>query len=614
MRLADQVAAREAAVFVGRERELAVLRGLLAEDSPHRVAFVTGPAGSGKSALLRALVRYADDRAPVVIDPAGTARPDAALRDRLAALPATARVVVAADRPPDGDWWRSPWAASLLVLPLEPLPARTADDLLAARGVADVDERTALVGWADGHPLSLALAAGARVAAGRPLADNDLGRLEDDLLEQLTRGLLTGPDLLARDRAVLAVAALAPAVDASLLAAVLPDRPAGDAEAAERWLRGLAFAVPLGARVSLVPRVRRVLAGQLRRTEPDLERTLRLRIIDHLSRAGTPGRAQLVLDIREVLDAPQDRGFGPARARSGPWLVGGPRPGDGPVVAALLAGADPAHRRWVARWLDEAPEAVVVVRRSADPAGAPVALAVGTTPGSVPAALADDGPLRGWCAWVADRDERGPALLTPVTEVWAEPAEEAEVAALLLAALVEACAVPDFRWWLVPRRPGMPDPAHCGGVPDPALDLAWEATVHPGFAIDYGPAGIVAAMREQARASWSADPVVTVDEVREALREVREPGPGPGSPYAARLPEALAHAFGPGADGRLLRAIVERGYLDPDAGHAHAMRELHLSRTTYFRRLREAVALLAVWLTADPAGGAVGSAPGRAPS
>ena len=62
----------------------------------------------------------------------------------------------------------------------------------------------------------------------------------------------------------------------------------------------------------------------------------------------------------------------------------------------------------------------------------------------------------------------------------------------------------------------------------------------------------------------------------------------------------MEHAFGQGPDARLLRAVVQLGYLDPEAGHVHAMRELHLSRTTYFRRLRDAVSLMAEWLTANP--------------
>jgi hypothetical protein len=350
--------------------------------------------------------------------------------------------------------------------------------------------------------------------------------------------------------------------------------------------------VPLGARLTLAPRVRRLLTAQLRRTEPDLERSLRVRIIDHLSERATGASPQLVLDIREVLDPPQDRGIAPSRALSGPWLVDAVAPGDRDQVDRLLAAVDPAYRAWVVRWLDHAPDCVVVVRRAADTRGAPVGLAVGTTRDRLPEVFRSDPAMLRWTSWVAARDPRAPALLTPVTEVWAEPEEESEVAALLLATLVQRSADPGLRFWLVPRRPPMPDPAHCGGVADPALDLRLGRMRLEGFAIDYGPEGVVAAM--------AATALVTAADVRDALREVGEPLGAGRSPYVSRLSEVLEHAFGQGPDARLLRSVVELGYLDPEAGHAHAMRVLHLSRTTYFRRLREAVSLMAEWLTANP--------------
>jgi hypothetical protein len=225
---------------------------------------------------------------------------------------------------------------------------------------------------------------------------------------------------------------------------------------------------------------------------------------------------------------------------------------------------------------------------------------VGTTPDALPAAFRGDPVMRRWTGWVAERDARAPALMTPVTEVWADPAEASEVAALLLATLVQRCPVADVRFWLVPRRPPVPDPAHCGGVADAALDVVLGSLRLEGFAIDYGPDGLVAAMREEARAAWSVGPVVTADDVREALREAAEPAGTRRSPHVGRLPEVVQHAFGQGPEARLLRSVVELGYLDPEAGHAHAMRELHLSRTTYFRRLREAVTLMSEWLSANP--------------
>ena len=53
MRLSDRIAERETQRFVGRDGELAVLRGLFADDPPYSVVHVHGPGGIGKSTLLR---------------------------------------------------------------------------------------------------------------------------------------------------------------------------------------------------------------------------------------------------------------------------------------------------------------------------------------------------------------------------------------------------------------------------------------------------------------------------------------------------------------------------------------------------------------------------------
>ena len=55
--LGDRIAAREDSAFVGREREVAMLEAMFADDAPASVAFVHGPGGVGKSALLRAAAR-----------------------------------------------------------------------------------------------------------------------------------------------------------------------------------------------------------------------------------------------------------------------------------------------------------------------------------------------------------------------------------------------------------------------------------------------------------------------------------------------------------------------------------------------------------------------------
>jgi hypothetical protein len=55
------------------------------------------------------------------------------------------------------------------------------------------------------------------------------------------------------------------------------------------------------------------------------------------------------------------------------------------------------------------------------------------------------------------------------------------------------------------------------------------------------------------------------------------------------LQEATREEFGRSRNERLLRATLERGYMDPDGGHEAALLELNVSRATYFRRLADAV-------------------------
>jgi hypothetical protein len=107
---------------------------------------------------------------------------------------------------------------------------------------------------------------------------------------------------------------------------------------------------------------------------------------------------------------------------------------------------------------------------------------------------------------------------------------------------------------------------------------------------------------------------VTADDVREALRNVHQPVELATSPLArgatpearaasvrAELEDAVANAFGDSPDEQLLRAIVQRGYLDPSGGHERAADELHVSRATYFRRLKTASGRVADYLAAKHA-------------
>jgi transcriptional regulator of acetoin/glycerol metabolism len=62
-----------------------------------------------------------------------------------------------------------------------------------------------------------------------------------------------------------------------------------------------------------------------------------------------------------------------------------------------------------------------------------------------------------------------------------------------------------------------------------------------------------------------------------------------GDRVRARLHVAIDQAFGDAADEQLLRSVLERGYIAQETSLESAAVELHLSRATFFRRLKRAV-------------------------
>jgi hypothetical protein len=100
------------------------------------------------------------------------------------------------------------------------------------------------------------------------------------------------------------------------------------------------------------------------------------------------------------------------------------------------------------------------------------------------------------------------------------------------------------------------------------------------------------------------------DAVRQALRALHVPAALAASPLArgsgmreraesvrSLIGDAVEHAFGVTSDEQLLKQILVRGYLDPAPSHERAAEELHVSRSTYFRRLRLAADRVATYLS-----------------
>lgn len=620
--------------------EAADLAGALAEGGRARLLYLHGPGGIGKSVLAAQVVRLLLEGDPIDAD-AVAARlvridgrelaptPDA-LRERLSglgpravvvldtyelldslgpalreellpALPADVRVVLASRTPPEPAWFADPWGAVLVVHRVGPLDAATAEEVLRRRGVEDPDLRADLLAWADGLPVALALGAAAGIAnpGGFDVAD-----LDRALLDVLTAGELRGAD-----HDVLAVAAVAPFVDRRLLAAVLP---AVDALAAEEWLRGLTFTEQVGRSLALHARIAELVTSALRATEPEYDRELRLRVVDHLAERALSTEPHLIADMHDLAGGSAGAFVREALRR---FRLDDVRPGDVEAVRAHFSQpGDAPYADRFERWLREAPHHVIVVRDRDRLA----ALALWATPAARPQLAEPDPVVEQWARYAARHDPHGGVVLLTDVILFTPPEHWFELLAIGNTAMLVRAGLTRLRVAYIAHDAraagdlaGGPagQVAAFGGVRVADLDVEHHGMAVHGYRIDYGPEGVVGAARDLARAALSEREIAvpelaTVERVRRALRVHHRPDlladaglvavDGTVAERAAatraHLRDAVARAFDAELPGdRLLRDVIELGYLDPDVGHHRAMRQLHLSRATYFRRLGEAV-------------------------
>jgi hypothetical protein len=646
--LADRLRARDVERFVGRRAELAVFDELFVDDPPASVVHVHGPGGIGKSALLRQVERLGAERgwSPWRIDgrelpPApgaleaiveaarGEERPlllfdtyerisalDGALRERLLpALPGRAIVVLAGRERPAPEWSQDGWEHVTRALPLAPLTAAEGEAFVAAHGIADATVAAALVQWSSGSPLALGLASAIAQRDGA-WRDDHLAS-DPQLVEVLVSRLLARPDADRHDD-VVAVAAIARVTTASLLADVLPGIPPNEAQA---WLRAQAIAEPVSDGIAMHELVRMALRAQLRVQRPERERELRRRIADHLHHHAITDDPRLVIDLAELIEDPALRwGFGADAARV--LRPDALRPGE---LDAL-----PAHfeRRASAAWwattrtlAAAAPEHVVVARDHHD---ALCGMAIAATPrGASPAVLAD--PFVGhWIRHAADHVPNGNALVwRDAMDLTAD--EQGDLSSRVLAVIntgtLLRSGLPNPRCFYVPISPvnkaSLAFVEQAGGERIDGLAVQVGDHVHECYAIDHGPGGVLGGLRATIYAELGlprpADhagegqrvrevggaPAVTEDDVRQALRALDRPTELAASPLTAiaagedggvraLLLRAMTESFGAGPDETLLRDVAFAAYANRTAAHEDVAFALHISRATYFRRLRQA--------------------------
>jgi hypothetical protein len=657
--LAERLAARDAQRFVGREKELAFFDSLFVEDPPAQVVLVHGPGGIGKSTLLREVARRGTragwtsrvvegrDLAPVpgeiehaLGDVAGTAQPlilfdtyermaaaDGWLRGRLLpSLPARSVVVLAGRTAPEPAWFQDGWERLAVDLKLDPLPPDAALALVRAHGLADDELGRQLVAWADGSPLALSLAADAVRRDGgswAPERIHEHPNLAQAILHRIARTELDGGNL-----DVAAVAALARSCDARLLRDVLPDV---DPDEAYEWLRSRTFAERVGAGVTLHEIVRQAMRADLRARDPERDRELRRRIADHLYARGRKVGTRTVVDLAELLENKAVRwGFGvdgSTTYRADLW-----REDDGPAARECLLLKPGGEAWWEATEpiLRQAPECVVTVRDALDQL---CGMAIAVTPQIAPPVIEADVCLGPWLEH-ARREHAGEQVL-----IWRDSLDfvahgdlSSPVLSILNTAAILRSGLPNPRFSYLPIDPDNEaavafaqavSATHLTG-----LDVTLGGKVVQCHQLDTGEAGLLGGVRDAVYGelglaapvngdgpSPTAPAPITVQVVRDALRSLDQPLELAGSPLArgttpgeraasvrAEIEDAVAHGFGDSPDEQLLRRVIQRGYLDPTGSHELAADELHVSRATYFRRLRAASQRVADYLIARHAG------------
>lgn len=301
---ADRLGTARKAQIIGRDAELTKLNEL-ARDGQARLAYVHGPAGSGKTLLLREWLRSmpptsgaiavidgrVDVSRPAAIEAACEGAALIAIDDfhRLASLetwfydvflPARGdgvHVVITSRRPPRREELLDPaWRELMTVIELAPLSDAESRAYLHARGVRAIDHDR-ITAFARGLPLWLCVAAD--IALAHPERRFDASHTREKLEPIVAELLDDAPSLLHR-RAIYASSILLEVTE-SLLARALD---VGSEEAAEafRWLRERPWVQRAGEGVRLHDALREAVRRDLQWRDPDVARAMLDRAYDAL--------------------------------------------------------------------------------------------------------------------------------------------------------------------------------------------------------------------------------------------------------------------------------------------------------------------------------------------
>jgi hypothetical protein len=416
--IAERMAERRAASFVGRHAERELFEKMLDADESCRVLFVHGPAGVGKSSLLEAFARLAAAAKRPVTRIDGRTTPATAggvksavdtvanratlallvdgydlleplddwfREDLIPGLPERSVIAIASRRPPPVAWRIDPaWRELLRVVSLRNLPPDDSRRFLLGAGVA-AEQCARLLELTHGHPLALALVADIVGRGGDP----GWSTLPRDVVASLVAQLLEDLPSVEHRRAI-EVCAVARVTTESLL------RDALDLEEARDlfdWLAQLPFVEPVPDGLAPHDLARDVVDVDLRwrdRTTYDaVFRRVRSHVHSRLRTQRGVEQQRAIFDEKFVFrNLPSV--LSPVDWRS--WGNAYPEPArvaDRDAVLAMIADHEGTESAAIAAtWWDQQPEAFHVVRHGAEVVGALVLLTLTEEPAFDPGATA----------------------------------------------------------------------------------------------------------------------------------------------------------------------------------------------------------------------------------
>jgi hypothetical protein len=398
IKISDRITSSRSEQFVGRANELAIFgRMVSGEDKSACLLHVFGPAGVGKTTLLREFQRRCGDAPTFWMDGRDMTPTTEAVRelhersadarvlfidefDALSpldgwfrevffpSLPSEAIIVLAGRRPLSERWVSDPaWRSLARLLPLRNLEERAQRQLLALNNVA-LESQDGVMQLTRGHPLALALVV-ANLSQNRNLKF-DLGAFPDVIRILLDRFIDNVPSAVHRQ--ALEASSLIRFTTEGMLASLIDSAQPHDLFA---WLRSLSFMESGPRGVYPNDLAREAIALELEWRNPDwhaqLHERARSYYAEHLER--TRGEANLAL-VGDYIYLHRDN---PAVKPFFDWSFAAEAYCDAfspddrlelTEMAALHEGTESANI--LNFWLDRQPQNVVVLRSSNE--GAPI--------------------------------------------------------------------------------------------------------------------------------------------------------------------------------------------------------------------------------------------------